>query len=285
MQPAQPDSGTDHIAARKERELADWLRARGSALVGFSGGVDSTYLSQVTFETLGSARMLAVIGRSASYPLVQWEAARVIANACGMPVLEIETEELEDERYAANPTNRCYFCKHELWSKLVAVARQRELAVVIDGTNADDTADYRPGRRAAAEHGIASPLAELGFTKVEIRMRLRARGLTSWRQPSSPCLSSRLPYGTPVTVERLRQVEIAEAELRGAGVEGNLRVRHHGELARVELDQDELTDWLAPARLQLLRDAVRRGGFVRVALDLGGFRSGSLNVLSGVSTP
>jgi uncharacterized protein len=209
--------------------------------------------------------------------------ARATAERLGLPLLEVDTDELRDPRYVANPTNRCYFCKSELWSRLVPIARTRGLAAVVDGTNADDLTDHRPGAAAAREWGVESPLAALGFTKAEIRARSRERGLATWAQPSSPCLSSRIPYGTAVTPERLAQVERAERALRALGVGGDLRVRHHGDLARVELTRDELARALAPARARAMRDAVRGAGFARVALDLAGFRSGSLNVLSGVS--
>ena len=175
-------------ALEKERRLMDWFRARGSALVGFSGGVDSAYLACAAVEALGGDRVLAVIGRSASYPAEQWARAREVADAFGVPVLEVDTDELNDPRYAANPTNRCYFCKTELWSVLAPIAAERGLAVVVDGTNADDLGDYRPGARAAKEREVASPLAELGFTKDDVRRLSRARGIPTWSQPSSPCL-------------------------------------------------------------------------------------------------
>jgi uncharacterized protein len=281
MLPRDPEPA--HADARlKEHLLAAWMRERGSLLLGFSGGVDSAYLACVAVETLGPERFLAVIGRSASYPAEQWEGARGIASRFGIPVEEIVTDELSDPRYAANPSNRCYFCKSELWGRLVPLARARGFAAVIDGSNADDTSDYRPGTRAAAELGVESPLAALGFTKVEIRLLSRARGLPTWQQPASPCLSSRIPYGTAVTAGRLREVELAERALRALGVAGDLRVRHHGALARVELARDELAEWLVPERHAALRAAVLGAGFRRVALDLRGFRSGSLNVLGGV---
>lgn len=270
-------------AFARERALADWLRGHGSVLVGYSGGVDSAYLAAVALETLGPERVLAVIGRSASYPESQWTNARAIADRVGLPIHEVDTDELNDPRYAANPSNRCYFCKSELWTRLVPIAKERGLAVVVDGTNASDLADHRPGAAAAREQSVRSPLAELGFTKSDIRALSQARGLPTWSQPSSPCLSSRIPYGSAVTPQRLREIELAEAALRTLGVIGDLRVRHHGDLARVELSHDELDTWLAPARLAVLRDAVRSAGFARVAIDLRGFRSGSLNVLSGVT--
>jgi uncharacterized protein len=273
----------DLAAAEKERRLSAWLAARGQVAVGFSGGVDSAYLAVLARRTLGADGVLAIIGRSASYPAEQWATARRVAEEFDVPVLELDTDELADPRYAANPSNRCYFCKTELWGKLVPVAHARGFDSVVDGTNADDLGDHRPGAQAAREHAVASPLADLGFTKTEIRLRSRALGLPTWQQPSSPCLSSRLPYGTRVTVERLSQVERAERALRALGIEGDLRVRHHEDLARVELTPDALAHWLAPREAARLEQAVRSAGFARVALDLRGFRSGSLNVLHGVS--
>lgn len=267
----------------RELQLEHWLRARGRVAIGFSGGVDSAYLAVVARRTLGATGVLAIIGRSASYPAEQWATARRVADGFGVTVHELDTDELADPRYAANPSNRCYFCKTELWSKLVPVARELGFTSVVDGTNADDLGDYRPGAQAAREHCVESPLAELGFTKAEIRERSRALGLPTWQQPSSPCLSSRLPYGTGVTAERLAVVERAEAALRALGVTGDLRVRFHDELARVEISADLLDEWTEPLRAAALREAVIGAGFERVALDLRGFRSGSLNVLHGVT--
>ena len=278
-----PASTPDESARAREARLIAWCRAQGSLLIGFSGGVDSAYLACVALEALGADRMLAVIGRSASYPEAQWTRARGVAADFGIPVLEVDTDELADERYAANPTNRCYFCKTELWSRLGPVAEARGLAVIADGTNADDLGGHRPGARAARERDVASPLAELGFTKDEIRALSAARGIPTWNQPSSPCLASRLPFGTAVTPERLRAVEEAEAAIRRLGVRGNLRVRHHGELARVELDTGELAYWNAPPTRETLAAAVRTAGFERVELDPRGYRSGALHVLDGAT--
>ena len=273
---------SDSALARREAELAAWLEARAPVAIGFSGGVDSAYLAVAARLALDPDRVLAIIGRSPSYPAAQWATAREVAGAFDVPVLELDTAELEDPRYAANPSNRCYFCKTELWTKLVPVARERGFATVVDGTNADDLSDWRPGAQAAREHGVASPLAELGFSKQNIRDASRRLGLPTWKQPSSPCLSSRLPYGIEVTSERLRQIERAEEALRGLGIAGDLRVRYHEDLARVELAPDELSRWLEPRRFALVREALVGAGFGRVALDLRGFRSGSLNVLHGV---
>ncbi|HKW47166.1 MAG TPA: ATP-dependent sacrificial sulfur transferase LarE [Gemmatimonadaceae bacterium] len=281
MRPAIPET-SDGDLRHKEKRLIEWLRSRGSVLIGFSGGVDSAYLACVAVEALGDEGVLAVIGRSASYPEAQWAAAREVARGFGVPVAEVDTDELSDERYTANPTNRCYFCKTELWSRLVPIAAQHGLECVIDGSNADDLADYRPGARAAAEWNVLSPLALLGFTKREIRALSRQRGIPTWRQPSAPCLSSRIPYGTAVTPERLRRIETAEASLRAMGLSGDLRVRYHGELARIELPPNEVGRWLEPVVSARLRRAVADAGFERVAIDARGFRSGSLNVLGGV---
>jgi uncharacterized protein len=275
------DADRDALAD-KEQRLMDWLRERGSVLVGFSGGVDSAYLACVAVDALGPEKVLAVIGKSASYPAAQWAAAREVARQFGVPVLEVDTDEVSDPRYAANPTNRCYFCKTELWSHLVPLAAERGFACVIDGTNADDLADYRPGARAAVEWKVDSPLASLGIGKAEIRALSHARGIPTWSQPSAPCLSSRIPYGTAVTPDRLRRIEGAEAALRALGIEGDLRVRFHGDLARVELPPHEVRRWLEPEAARSIRHAVAGAGFARVAIDLRGFRSGSLNVLGGV---
>jgi uncharacterized protein len=263
-------------AIEKESALVEWLRRRGSVLVGFSGGVDSAYLACVAIDALGPEHVLAVIGRSASYPLEQWSMARDVAGRFGVPVLEIDTDELHDPRYAANPSNRCYFCKTDLWSRLVPVAAERGLAVVIDGTNADDLLGHRPGRDAAAERGVRSPLAELGFTKDEIRALSRDRDIPTWSQPSSPCLASRIPYGTAVTPGRLGKIERAERALRAIGVTGDLRVRYFGTSARVELSLPEIGRWLTDDGRRAVRAAVASAGFDAVELDLRGFRSGSL---------
>jgi uncharacterized protein len=280
---ARPDLPTPSRSDDKERALIAWLRERGSALLGFSGGVDSAYLASVATETLGTERVLAVIGRSASYPEEQWRVARDVAEHLGLRVEEIDTDEMSDPRYVSNPSNRCYFCKTELWGKLVPLARARGLAVVMDGTNADDVGGHRPGMRAAREHGVQSPLLDVGMTKRDVRERSRVRGLPTWSRPSAPCLSSRLQYGLHVTSERLQQVERAERALRDLGIGGDLRVRHHGDLARVELSRDMLALWLAPVPVCMITAAIRAAGFARVAVDLRGFRSGSLHILQEVS--
>jgi pyridinium-3,5-biscarboxylic acid mononucleotide sulfurtransferase len=268
----------------KEQALVAWLSAQRRVAIGFSGGVDSAYLAAVTLETLGETHSLALIGRSESLAGTEENHAVVVARAIGIPMLEIETGELADPRYAANPANRCYFCKSVLWLTLYPIARARGFETLVDGTNADDLSDYRPGSRAAVEQGVRAPLADVGLTKAEIRERTRVRGWPWWDRPSSPCLASRLPYGTAVTPERLRQVEQAESALRDLGITGNLRVRHHGELARVEIDRAQVERWKSGAAFESLANAVLAAGFAKVELDPRGFRSGSLNVLGGGAT-
>ncbi len=280
---AESAGALSSAAIEKEQRLIEWLHGRGAIAIGYSGGVDSAYLAAVAVDALGAERVLGIIGRSASYPESQWSNARAIAERIGLPVVEIDTDELSDPRYAANPTNRCYFCKTELWTRLAPVARARGIATLCDGTNADDVHDYRPGAQAAREHEIASPLALAGMTKLEIRDRSRARGLESWSQPSSPCLSSRLPYGTPVTAARLKRVERAEDALRGIGVTGDLRVRHFGSRARVELAPRELARWSSAEMREQLRAAVIATGYRDVEIDPRGFRSGALNELASIA--
>lgn len=269
-------SGREGALAR-EAELADWLRAHGRVAIGYSGGVDSVYLAAVSVSTLGPDAVVGIIGRSATYPDSQWEVARSVASRIGLPVHELTTYEMDDPRYAANPSNRCYFCKGELWSKVVPYAREQGYATVLDGTNADDLKGHRPGRGAGIEWGVESPLADVGLTKSAIRLLSAIRELPTASQPASPCLSSRLPTGTAVTVERLARVDAAERAARAIGIRGDLRVRYHGDTARVELSAEELAVWRAPDRRVVLRAGIVAAGFRRVELDLRGFRSGKAN--------
>ena len=258
----------------KQAELVRILEACESVCVGYSGGVDSVFLARVAVDVLGRDRVLAVTGRSASYPAVQHRMALECVHRFRIPHLEVETDELADPRYAANPVDRCYFCKTELWSRLGVIARRYGLRTVADGSNADDRSDHRPGTRAALEHGVRSPLQEAGLGKAEIRRLSRRLGLPTWDQPASPCLASRLPYGLAVTPERLDQVERAEQALREQGLR-ELRVRHHGDAARIEVAPEELDR--AAAVVHRSVDRLLALGFRRVLLDVEGYRRGALN--------
>ena len=246
----------------------------GRVLLGYSGGVDSALLAVVGTRALGADRFLAVLGTSASYPEAQSAVAWDIARQFQVPLIAIETRELEDSRYVANRPDRCYFCKTELWTRLGALAEARGFDVVIDGTNADDLGEHRPGLRAAGEHRVRSPLAELAWRKADVRTASRALGIPTWDAPASPCLSSRVRYGLPVTAERLRQVEVGEAFLRSLGVTGDLRVRHHGETARIETAPDQ-HDRLT-AGWHRVREVFLELGFGDVVLDPHGYRRGGL---------
>src|SRR6266568_2673045 len=254
------------------------VRPFPSALLGYSGGVDSACLAVVLRQELGRDRMLAVIGRSASYPAAQWEAARSVAQQFDLPLLEIATHELDDPDYRANPTNRCFFCKRELWARLTAEARARDLAVVCDGTITDDLREHRPGHAAGLEAGIRSPLAEARMSKADVRAAARALGVPIWDAPAAPCLSSRVAYGIAITPHRLAQVEQAEAYLRELGVRGDLRVRYHGGReegrARIEVEPPWVP-WLT-ARLIAITARLTALGFAAVDVDPRGYRRGSL---------
>jgi uncharacterized protein len=254
--------------------LRELVRTFPSALLGYSGGVDSALLAVVLREELGRERMLAGIGRSDSYPEEQWRMAHDIARRFDVPVLEVATHELDDPRYLANPTNRCFYCKTELWTRLRQVAEERGLAVICDGTNADDLGEHRPGRAAGAAAGIRSPLAEAGLTKSEIRKASEHLGLPNWDAPAAPCLSSRIQYGLAITPRRLKQVEAAEDFLRREGVTGDLRVRHTGDAARIEVEPGMMA--LVTARLDAVRDRFTALGFATVEVDPLGYRRGSL---------
>ena len=250
------------------------VRTYPSVLLGYSGGVDSAFLAVVLRQELGKDRMLAAIGRSASYPTVQWQVARDVAARFDIPLVEIETHELEDANYLANPTNRCFYCKMELWRRLVPLARERGLSVVCDGTNADDLREHRPGKAAGVQAGVRSPLAEAGLTKGRIRAASRELGLPTWDAPAAPCLSSRVQYGLSITPSRLKQVEEGEAYLRTLGVTGDLRLRHLGGLARLEVEPSWIP-WVE-ARRAAITAHLTALGFAQVEIDPRGYRRGSL---------
>ena len=269
-------SGSNDWAADLDRLLAH-LDAFKSVLVAFSGGADSTLVAWAAHAALGD-RALAVTARSESLAPSEAESARELARRVGIAHEEIAYSELAVPGYAENPPERCYLCKGELFRRLTTLACERDLAVVLDGTNADDLADFRPGRQAAEELAVRSPLVELGWSKQAIRAALRGLDLQVWDKPSSPCLSSRVPYGEPITREKLDQIGRAEAALRALGFR-ELRVRHHGSVARVELPRADLSRVLAGGLADEIVARVRAAGFAFVALDLEGLRSGSLNRL------
>jgi uncharacterized protein len=261
--------------AGKEAALLARLRAAGRVMVAFSGGVDSSYLAWAAHRALGPAS-LAVTAISASYPESHRRLAEQVVAQFALPHRFVETHELERAGYRANGPDRCYFCKTELFDVMGKLRGELSFDAVAYGVNTDDQGDFRPGHRAAQEHGVLSPFLDVRLSKAEIRALSRAAGLPTAELPASACLASRLPYGTQVTPERLRQVERGEEALRALGFR-QVRLRHHGPLARVEIDPAELAKALTPEMARAISAAIKPLGFRYVALDLDGYRTGALN--------
>ncbi len=269
---------------RKYAALRALLREMQSVVIGFSGGADSALLTKVAYDELGE-QALAVIALSESYPKREQDAALALAAAICVPVMTVEARELDNEAYAANPANRCYYCKTELFSHLSRIAQEHGLRWVAYGANHDDLGDYRPGRQAAREFGARAPLLEAGLTKAEIRHLSKALGLPTWDKPALACLSSRFPYGTRITAELLARLDAAEDYLRHDLGFRQVRVRHHDTIARIEADPQEMDRLLDPVLRGQISDRLKALGYTYVAVELSGYKSGSLNATLGSGAP
>jgi uncharacterized protein len=273
----QTEAETAQSTAAKLHALESRLKQLGRLMVAYSGGVDSAFLAATAHRVLGE-KMLAVLADSPSLARRDMEQACAFARSLEMPLQVVATEELDKPEYARNDANRCFHCKDELFATMKALGGKLGFSSIAYGMNADDTRDFRPGQRAAEEHAVLAPLAEAGLTKLEVRALAKAAGYSLWDRPAAPCLSSRVEYGRTVTREVLEQVERAEESMRQLGFR-ELRVRHHGELARVEIARNELPRALSMEMLDAITAALRQAGFQYVTLDCTGFRSGSLNAI------
>jgi uncharacterized protein len=271
----QEDTALDHTLDQKESDLLAALSAMGSVIVAYSGGADSAYLAWAAQRALGD-RALALTADSASLPESHKRDAEEFARAWGIRHEYIVTLEFENPDYLKNDRNRCFHCKDELFTRLDEIAKARGIAHVVYGVNVDDLGDYRPGQKAAKLHQVSAPLVDAGLTKAAIRELSRRAGLVTWDRPASACLSSRIPYGTPVTIQNVKTVERGEEEIRALGFR-QFRVRFHGELVRIEIAPDELAGALRPEMARAFTAIFKPLGFHYVTLDLEGYRQGSLN--------
>ncbi len=272
-------AGLNLTKAEKYEKLCDIFNRMGSAVIAYSGGVDSSFLVAAAWDALKDrgGKVLAVTARSSTYPENEFLQALDIIQKIGAPHRAIVSEELDIPGYADNPPDRCFFCKGELFGILSKIAKDEGYAFVCDGANMDDLGDYRPGRKAAAEQGVRSPLIEAGFSKEDIRHHAQRLGLPNWDKPAAACLASRFPYGVKITAEKLSRVEQAENILKKAGYR-QLRVRDHNGIARIEIAQSELATFMADPRYAGLAASIKALGFTYVTLDLEGYRTGSLNI-------
>ena len=262
---------------QKVERMRSILRELESVAVAFSAGVDSTLVLKVAIETLGSDNVVAVTGRSDSLARAEFDEACKLAKSLGAQHVVLDTDEFEDPKYTANPNNRCYYCKTALFTLLQRFIAGRGINAIVSGANADDLGDYRPGHQAADEHDVSAPAAEAGLTKADVRELSKRLGLPTHDKPASPCLSSRIPYGEPITAQKLRMVEAAEAFLRDEMGIGECRVRHHDNLARVEVPVEFIPTLAEPENAARIDRHFRSLGYNYVTLDLRGFRSGSMN--------
>jgi uncharacterized protein len=263
--------------ARTKRDaLEAVIGSRPKALVAFSGGVDSTLLLRICRDVLGPANVVAATGISQTYTPEEKRAAARLARGLGVRHVLVETDEIACAAFASNPADRCYHCKRELFAKIADLARTLGIEAVYDASNVDDLTDYRPGRRALGELGVTSPLIEAGLTKKDVRSLSKKLGLPSWDKPANPCLASRIPYGTPITVAALHKVQAGEKYIRGLGFPV-VRLRHHGDLARIEVPAADLARFLRPATARRVAARLRALGYLWTALDIEGYRMGSLN--------
>jgi len=274
-EPSAANGAASADADAKEKRLAELLQEMESVVVAFSGGVDSTYVAYVATRELGE-RALSITGESASLAQDQRAEIAHLVERFGFRHETLQTEELADPRYLANASNRCYFCKSELYGKLAPRAREQGYKFVVDGSTMDDLGDFRPGRSAANEYGVRSPLIEAGISKNDVRELSRRAGLPTWDKPASPCLSSRIAYGLPVTIERLSTIDRGETIMREMGFR-EFRVRHHDDLVRLEIAPAEMTRALSPDVTQEFAERFRDLGFRYVTLDLHGYRTGAMN--------